>query len=835
MNNEKRFTNKITAWFIAVGFLLNFAGVGIANAGLPAGEDEYKETLFSVCSAEQYQFTQAVRQAFLAYAKAQAKADLQTRGKSLPDAFLAWVDSDPEIQAGVYGTRLKASDVLLVLYSLRLDLGQTDFEKYRHLTLAMALVHAHKADTVNIHPHSPIKLAIGGDPRIPVNTKNPNRKWDINDHIINFLNDNTITEEVVVGHKQVTPELKYDDRGIAIPAPKKSKPKKMPIKEKRSRSLKGADVIASRELQKKFNAYMKARGHDVSIDCGEKIVHWKSRDMVAKDQRKRIGNACNLFRAAYEAKGLLPKKRDPFPAPGEKCAYLIRNDKYRFPPELQKDRKWPRFPLTAPWPLLMMLAEDSQPLREREERWTAFRDKGEFKTYGEYIGKIAQQFDMQSARRLAPYPFTYGSIQMKLKDGGVCGTMGNIGARSHIVLGIPACTAGQPGHCAMVAYLHDPKTDTYQCKGRQYATGGDDKTTPHSRWLLQGGFDSKKGAKIQRRPMVYHKSIAWAVNYDMKAYMDSMMVDSVFALFDESKRNEHGIIFLESGLALNPYNFLLTNAIQELATTSQEQVDFWTFYEKTMGAVQNRPGCPANGLYNKTVKVKMFRKIAILPVPEDKQVVREILMFLRQQQCDIPAAEISYRLVLEGLRPLMAHTVRDFAKHLKTIHSMASRGNETASAKMAETIKAVADCIEDEGARKEWALFLWKRAQGHEKYFGHKYRISTDASILMLAKLSGQKMPPDSEMMKPILRQITLELRRSVKGRREVGKCRMLASKIKSAAGSLKNAEQKQRWLEMLSKIMTGHETFKPNEKANAQRDPCLDVISEAIKSKKNV
>ncbi len=49
---------------------------------------------------------------------------------------------------------------------------------------------------------------------------------------------------------------------------------------------------------------------------------------------------------------------------------------------------------------------------------------GNFKTYGEYIEGIAQQHAMQSARRLKPYPFTYATIQMMLKDGGVCGTMG---------------------------------------------------------------------------------------------------------------------------------------------------------------------------------------------------------------------------------------------------------------------------------------------------------------------------------------------------------------------------------------------------------------------------
>ncbi|MEO1843602.1 MAG: hypothetical protein ABGZ37_04915, partial [Akkermansiaceae bacterium] len=140
----------------------------------------------------------------------------------------------------------------------------------------------------------------------------------------------------------------------------------------------------------------------------------------------------------------------------ERCAYLIRNHEYEFPPELQAQRKWPRFPLTAPWPVLTMLAADRQPLREREERWIAFRDRGEFHNYGEYIGAIAQQHTMQSARRLKPYAFSYATIQMMLKDGGVCGTMGSIAARGGNTLGLPSCQATQPGHCAVVSFHFNP-------------------------------------------------------------------------------------------------------------------------------------------------------------------------------------------------------------------------------------------------------------------------------------------------------------------------------------------------------------------------------------------
>ena len=87
-------------------------------------------------------------------------------------------------------------------------------------------VNYRKAD---ITPRQPLKLVIPGDPREPVDTKDPNRELDVNDHIINFLNDHTIEEQVVVDHKEAVPELKYDQRGIAIPAPKNQKPRQVPI------------------------------------------------------------------------------------------------------------------------------------------------------------------------------------------------------------------------------------------------------------------------------------------------------------------------------------------------------------------------------------------------------------------------------------------------------------------------------------------------------------------------------------------------------------------------------------------------------------------------------
>lgn len=615
-------------------------------------DESAKDRLLSLCKEDEYTFTPGIRAEFLTYAKAQAMADLKTQGKTLPGDFLSWVDSVSEVASSVYGAHDEPCEVLLWLYSLHQDLGSAKFEKYRQLMLAMAIVSAKLGEKADITPREPLELVICGDPRKPVNTNDPGRALDINDHMINFLAENVIEEDVVIGHTNVFPELKYDENGIALPAPKKVKPKKTPIIERRSRSLYAADVIASTNLQRKFNAYMKANGHNVQVDCGERVVHWNSGEMVRGEQYKRINEAYLMFRGAYEAKGLLPTKRDPYPSPAERCAYLIRNNEYEFPPELQAERKWPRFPLTAPWPVLTMLAVNSQPLREREERWVAFRDGGEFKTHGEYIGGIAQQHTMQSARRLCPHPFTYATIQMMLKDGGVCGTMGSISSRSHNILGIPASQASQPGHCAMVAYRYDAESKAYSCKGGQYATGGDEKTSPFVPWLSEDRFqriDRKNGYEVSfrnRKPMVYHQCVAWAVNYGLQSYLDSMLTCAVFRLLPESDQGTNGVKLLESGLALNPYNFLLVDLAQSAARTSLGQVRFWRTFQSALAAAANKPGGPTKNLYSTTVKKKMLARIAKLPVPEDKQSASEVLEFLKQEKCDMPDTLIAYRRAL---------------------------------------------------------------------------------------------------------------------------------------------------------------------------------------------
>ena len=779
-----------------------------ADADAPPASDRVLEAV----TASGNRFTPAVKDAYLIFTKASALDALKSQGRELPAGFLAWVDSDPVVRDTVYGARQNAANVLVMLRSLEIDLGERAVrEDFTQLALAMAVVHAAKAPEANLVPRDPVKVVIPGDPREPVNTRDPDRQLDINDHIINFLSENTITEDVVVGSKEEPPPLRYDDKGIAIPPPPNAKKIKVPITEKRTRGLYGADVIASRDLQLKFNAYMKSRGHDVNIDCGDKVVFWKSTAAV-RAERKKINEAFVLFRTAYEAKGLLPAARDPFPTPGESAAYYIRNNAHVFPGDVRDQRKWPRYPVNAPWPTLTLLAADNQPLREREERWLAFRDKGEMRTYGEYIGPIAQQFDMQSARRVSPHPFTYGTYQMMAKDGGVCGTMANMGVRTYNTLGIPSCTAGQPGHCALIFFSHDPKTGTYECKGGQFATGGPEKTSPHTPWVF-GDTDARKG-------MLYYQTIAWSVNFGLREYLDSTIAYQVFRTLPPDQQATSGLDFLLSAIPVNPYNILLTDAAVATASSPREFVRICQTVEPLVTAV-DRPGCPKDGHYLSNLRAGVYSRLSKLPVPEDVAVAKEILAWL---PADAIEEVIHYTIAMDGLESVATRVKTDLVpKHF----AAGLARTEADCDRMARTVNAVGARIPDKKARKQWAEDCLKSAVGREAYLGRKDKITVDATAAALAKLAGAKLPAEDVLQQPVLTAVADAFGKYLDSPRDAKEAGKHAARLTAVAAQLKDPARRTAWLESLAAAIKGRETFPAGKKT--LRDPSADVIGKLL------
>jgi hypothetical protein len=685
----------------------------------------------------------ARRAEYLKDARERTLAACKENGIELPAGFLAWIDGDPLVRATVYGCRKDPLPVLLALRSLEIDLGEAVVRREAtQLALAFAIQRSYQkrrdkaapwndgdiepadGELPDVSPRPPLVLSIPGDPRVLVDTQDPARALDRDDHIVNFLEDHA---EVEFEQKvEELPPLEYDEKGIAKP-----RGKAVTVLKKAKRKPLAADVIADPALQREFNAYMASHGHpEVSIDCGERFVHWYSEAAVEDEAlRKRIAAAHELFQTAYRNKGRSPAERDRAPSMAESLAWFLRNHRHAFPPEQKQERGWPLFPLDAPWPLLVMLAEDDQPLREREEIWARFRDRGEKRTYGEYIGGIAQQFDMQSARRSSPFAFGYGSIQMMWKDGGVCGTMGNIGARTWRILGVPAATAGQPGHCALVK-MERSAEGRYRCVGEQYATGGDEVTSVHSRWY----YDDEGG----RRPMVFHQAVAFGCTHSTASFVDTLVLRRLYDALPEAQQSEQALAFVDAALAANPFALVVLERVVEKLSSVERLLQVLASFEKL---AEPKLGAQEHALYRTSVRDLVHARIGALPAPEDKQGNARLLAALERQGCtDAKLLARCWRAV-HGEEGFVQRCEAEVQEYLR---SPERTKNGRAGRELAGRIQKLAQTVKGEKAKAAWAGEMLEHFAGQETLV-LRGKAAIDPVVIALCKIAGRELPKVAE------------------------------------------------------------------------------------------
>ncbi|QNN24095.1 discoidin domain-containing protein [Planctomycetales bacterium ZRK34] len=751
-------------------------------------------TLYAAWVEADYGFTPQVRAAYLAMTKAQVQAELIAAGQTVPEDFLKWIDSDPIVEATVYGSPQGPVNVLRVLRSLDLDLGAEVVRKqYTQLALAMAVANAAEGPSVDLSPRQPIDLTIPPNPLKPVDTRDPNRQLDVNDYIINFLADHPVEyEDKQQPARMVEVQNPTDpSQPLMIEA---TAPEAEPIVEKRTRPMAAWEVMDSKEIQAEFNAYMKEHGFDVHIEC-----ETPRRSYIPHPDREAILAAAQVFRDAYIAKGLLPAARDAKPTPAEYFAYLIRNDQFQFPAEL--DRHWPLFPLNAPWPVLTYLAQSPLPLREGDDLWARYRDGGVIHTYGHYVGNIAQNGHLLAARSLAPFDFGYGSEQMMLKDGGVCGVMAGISTTNKLALGVPAITAGQPGHCALVVFRHDEKTGNYGLFGEQFITGAAT-TTPHALWLFE--------AKPVRKPMVYHSAVAWMINYDFAAGLDTSMVYRMLQQLPEADRAAHGLTLIQSALARNPYNLALVDAAQTLAPTADQQIAFWQALQPLLADAAKKSGCPTDSLYSQTVTAHLMARLVTLPVPENRTTAQEIYDWLKSQKQPNYPAQTRYQTTLQGLTAMLTNVESDLQAHLS------GQRNPTNGRAMADKLAAAAAQITDKTFRKAWGQKMLGKLARHEIFiWHHRYRdhVVLDPAATAAAKIAGQRLAPRSELIEPRLDEIAKEWQNATRLKRDPKHCDRLAGKIRMLIPQVRDMDQRNAWRRKLL-IITGHRPDVQNYRA---------------------
>ncbi|MCW1923870.1 discoidin domain-containing protein [Luteolibacter arcticus] len=709
---------------------------------LPAGQ-----FLHAAWVEGDHRFTPEVRAAFLAFSKAQAAAELAAAGETLPPDFLAWVDSDPLVEATVYGIKSRPANVLRILRSLDLDLGSEVVRKqYTQLALAMAVSNADAKDLaalgVSLTGRTVMKLVIPPNPLKPVDTKDPTRELDVNDHIINFLNSKPLEYEV-----KIKPAKKGDPVTV----------------EKRNRPMVGADVIKSKELQQQFNTYMEERDQSARVDClpPNPSLYAKMGPTV---------QASEMFRKTYLAKGLLPE-RDPVPTLAETCAFLIRNDQHVFAKETQ--RTWPIFPLKAPWPALVLLATQRDPLRECQEIWENYRDTGRATKGGPaYVGSIAQKPDLLRARSVAPLDFGYGSVQMMCKDGGVCGVVSGVSVRTQLALGRPAATTREPGHCGTTGVRFDAATNTYQ-----FGSGLSPVLWP---------FSNPAATLTSPRRAA---TTGFAVNFGMPAFLDSMMAARLWSLLSPDDRQANGLELVKSGLDLNPYNILLTEAAADFDPRTQLRLIQWLAERQ---AAINKPGCPVFLLHVH----EMFAKTALSkPVPQDKEACREIQAYLLEKKIGTPLALARYQTAVDGLPATLAKAEDVLNSHIASV-----RGAATCKA-TADLLHAASQQIPGKAEQRAWAKARLGDYAGHELYLSGK-KIVTDACVPVLAKIAGEKVRPQAAMIPAFLESLTARLQADIEGTHDPRACQKLLAEVRVVLPQLTDAAQRRQWCEGLARLI---------------------------------
>jgi hypothetical protein len=363
-----------------------------------------------VLAAEGYRFNGTVLDAYVKAQKQKAMAELKAMGKALPAEFLNWVDGEPTVRATVYGSP-KPAHVLLMLYSLSQDVGSPRFKRYRNWLLAAAVKNANHGPKANITPRPPLKLVIPGDPRRPVNTKDPNRKLDQNDHIINFLEDGKLV---------------------------------------------ASDVMYKPELQSKFNAYMASKGMPARVNCSMKLG--TGTPAQKRPAFQKVMDAYGLFQRAYEEKGRIPKQKEPRIGVAEWVVLQVNNH--------ESGASRSKYPLDkAPWPVLTALLNPRLSLREAYE----LNHHGVRVIPGNRYELNAFNTAMLKAVDVRPFPYAEGTWFMIKKHGGACGTRAMLAANQNKAYGLPSAPVGEIGHASWVEFLYFSKGNRY---GMRFKGGG---------------------------------------------------------------------------------------------------------------------------------------------------------------------------------------------------------------------------------------------------------------------------------------------------------------------------------------------------------------------------
>jgi hypothetical protein len=315
---------------------------------------------------------------------------------------------------------------------------------------------------------------------------------------------------------------------------------------------------------------------------------------------------------------------------------------------------------------------------------------------------------------------------MMWKDGGVCGTMGNIGARTYRICGVPASTAGQPGHCALVRMERDQATGKLRCVGGQYATGGDEVTTVHAGW----NFDDAGG----RRPMVHWQSIAWGCNHGFAGLVDTLALVRVFAALPPATRAKECMAFVADALARNPFALAAVEAGLAAAPDAATAIALLDTFDKSTLATTD---AKEHALYRSTVRDRAHARVLQLPEPAGRAANEKLLGELeRQGCCDGKLLARTWRAI-DG-EAGFTQRCRDQVKAYLATPGRAR--DKRVGRTFADRVKAWGQTVKGKAAKAAWANELLADFAGKE-VLEHKGKKSIDPAVEVLCKLADREPP----------------------------------------------------------------------------------------------
>jgi hypothetical protein len=314
---------------------------------------------------------------------------------------------------------------------------------------------------------------------------------------------------------------------------------------------------------------------------------------------------------------------------------------------------------------------------------------------------------------------------MMWKDGGVCGTMGNIGSRTHRIVGQPASTAGQPGHCAIVFMEYDPKTKEFHCKGGQYATGGDEVTTVHAGW----NYDDKGG----RRPMVFHQSVAWGVNEGLPSFVESLAMVRAFDAMPAEERARECVPFVKAALAENAFALAAITSALESAPDARSALAIADACADRFARTTDEG---RHALYRSTVRDLAHARVAALPAPATPEETARLLAALEEQGC------VNGELLARCWRGVGGDD--EFVKRCKAeidaYLASPERGKDRRAAqRFAAEINGWAKTVA-RPAKKRWAEQLLASFEGKET-ISVRGKEQVDPAVEALRRIAGVKAP----------------------------------------------------------------------------------------------